>query len=442
MKKLVIFFASVLIFFLLRHSVTALSPPSFSPSSERVIIKFRSLVQERTQNAFLKSYHLLGKEQLRLPHTVVVHVPFGKAQSFISQFSASSLVEYAEQDFLAEKVEVPNDPYYSRQWGLEKIKAASAWNTTHGSASTTVAILDTGIEGSHPDVGGKIGGRANFTTDLDGDGDGHGTHVAGIVAAVTNNEVGIAGAGYDTRLLSVKVLDNSGSGFYSWIVNGIMWAADNGADVINLSLGGSSSSVSLKNAIDYAWSKGVVVVAAAGNGSTSRRFYPAYYAPVIATAAVDENDRKASFSNYGSWVDVAAPGVAIVSTYKGDYASFSGTSMATPFVSAVAALVFAHHPDWSNLEVRNKVEATADGIVGTGRYWTYGRINACVAVDCPDAFSTAPPTPTPTPTPTLEPTPLPTLTPTPPPVGGPTPTPTPATKPWWCRYIPTHPFCK
>ena len=240
--------------------------------------------------------------------------------------------------------------------------------------------------------------------------------------------------------MSVKVLDNNGSGYYSWIANGIIWAADNGAKVINLSLGGTSSSFTLQNAVNYAWNKGAVVVAAAGNRNSTSRFYPAYYSNSMATAATDQNDKKASFSTYGSWVDVAAPGVDIFSTYNNDgYVTLSGTSMAAPFVSGLAGLIFGFHPDWNNIQVRDKLQSSSDQIPGTGSYWTYGRINACKAVDC---ILLPTPTITPTPTPTPIPTPSITPSPTPEPTPIPTPTPTPTSKPWWCKYIPSHSLCQ
>ena len=178
-------------------------------------------------------------------------------------------------------------------------------------------------------------------------------------------------------------------------------------------------------------------MAAAGNRNSTSRFYPAYYSNSIATAATDQNDKKASFSTYGSWVDVAAPGVSIISTYKGDYTYFSGTSMAAPYVSGLAGLIFGFHPDWNNFQVRDKLQSSSDQIPGTGFYWTYGRINACKALDgCTQITLTPTPTLTPSPTPTLTPTPTPSITPSP------TPIPTPSSRPWWCKYIPSHSLCQ
>ncbi|OGH21641.1 MAG: hypothetical protein A2629_01915 [Candidatus Levybacteria bacterium RIFCSPHIGHO2_01_FULL_41_15] len=380
-------------------------------ASDKVLVRFQDKISEKEKDTVLFSVGAKREKKLGRINAERVKVPKSKVKETIGKLKKSSKIKYAEPDFVAKKVEIPNDPYYSSQWGLPKIKAEGGWDKTHGGDLAPVAVLDTGIDDSHPDISGKVVKRANFSWDPDVDGDGHGTHVAGIVAATTNNSIGIASLGYDTKLISVKVLDNSGSGYYSWIANGIIWAADNGAKVINLSLGGYFDSSTLRDAVNYAWGKGVVIAAAAGNSNNTRALYPAYYTNSIAVAATDSSDNKASFSSYGWWVDLAAPGVSILSTYNGNYAYLSGTSMATPFVSALSSLVFANNSSFDNQDVRNKIESTAEKIAKTGNYWTYGRIDACAALDC-ESFVT----PTPTPTPTLTPTPTSTPTPTPSPI--------------------------
>lgn len=470
------YFLPILVFlflvgiFVFHNSV--LAAPAIFSVPERVVVRFRNALSDAAQDSILKSYSPLKKEKLRLQNTVVITVPNGQAIIIAERLAHDNRISYAEKDQVAFSSQIPDDQYFSSQWGLQTIKAPLAWDTTHGSSSALIAIVDTGIDGSHPDLESKIAGRANFTTDADADDNGHGSHVAGIAAAATNNSIGVAGVGYDARLLSVKVLDYSGSGYYSWVANGITWAADNGAKVINLSLGGSFSSSLLQDAVNYAWNKGVVIVAAAGNNGNTLPSYPGYYANAIAVAATDSNDVKASWSNYGSWVALAAPGVNILSTYPGGYAYLSGTSMATPFVSGLAGLVFGEHPGWTNTQVKNKIEQSADAISGTGTYWKYGRIDACGATDClsvsgtptptpsptqtptPTLTPTITPTPTNTPTPTVTPTPTMTLTPTPTTSATPTPTltptitpvpptPTPTTaKPWWCPYAPWYYLCQ
>lgn len=436
-KKILLFFS--LSFFILFILFPFFDKPALAVTSnnDRVIVKFYPYVSEEMKDKFIKSYSIGKPEKMKLMDTFVLKVPKGGATGFIQKFIKNSLIDYIEPDFVAQAVETPNDTYYSNQWGLPKVKADLAWSVSHGLSSVKVAIVDTGIDSSHPDISGKVQAAANCTTSSgctalssSVDDNGHGTHVAGIAAARTNNNLGVSGIGYDTSLISVKVLDSSGSGYYSWISNGIIWAADNGARVINMSLGGKSSSVTLQNSVDYAWNKGLVIAAAAGNSNSSKKFYPAYYSNVIAVAATDSTDKKASFSNYGSWVDVAAPGVSIYSTYKGGYDYLSGTSMASPFVAGLAGLVFGYHPDWTNSQVRDKIQNSADKIPGTGSYWAFGRINACLSLDC---SGTVTPTTTLTPTPTVtSPTQTSTPTVTPTPNTSPSPIPT----PWWCERFP------
>src|SRR3989344_5290599 len=418
---------------------------------DRVIVKFHSPTTRQQKENLIKSFGFSKFENLKLADTLVLQVPKNRALEFVANLSKSPLVEYAEKDELAFTQEIPNDPYYPNQWGLNKIKAPGGWDVSHGSGTVKIAIADTGIDGTHPDLGAKIAAAVDCTRSCAAvsstDGNGHGTHVAGIASAVTGNGQGVAGVGYNSNLYSVQVLDSGGSDYYSWIANGIIWATNNGADVINLSLGGTSSSSTLRNAVEYAWNRGVVVVAAAGNRNSSGALYPAYYQQAIAVGATTSTDTKASFSSYGSWVDVASPGLDIFSTFPGGrYIYMSGTSMSTPFVSGLAGLLFGFHPGWSNLQVRNQIEGTTDKISGTGTYWKYGRINPCKALDCAGSpVSPSPtPTPTPSPSPSLEPTPTPspTPTPTPSPSPSPSPTPSPSPKPWWCKYLPSHYLCQ
>ncbi len=328
-----------------------------------------------------------GRAQHDIPalRAQVVSVPAGSVGNSIRRYEAHPLVEYAEPNYIAEAVGEPNDPDFDRQWGLHKVEAAAAWDVTTGSAGVSIAILDTGVDQSHPDLKGKIVRNVNFTNSSTVDDiHGHGTHVAGIAAASTNNAIGVAGMGYDSTIMNVKVLSDSGSGYYSWVASGITWAADNGAQVINMSLGGTVSSRVLEDAVNYAWDKGVVVVGAAGNNGNSTLFYPAAYANCMAVAATDRYDNKPSWSNHGEWVDVAAPGVGIYSTVNGDrYGNKSGTSMASPFVAGLAGLVFTMVTDSNsngrlNDEVRARIESACDdiGVEGIGA----GRINAARAV--------------------------------------------------------------
>lgn len=370
---------------LLLFLAVGMAPPSYGAGGEemgytpdRILVKFSPGVDRVAQREVHQRQGGIVVQEIRQLGVKVVKVGSSKFWQRLAGYRGERLVAYAEPDYIAHAVESPNDPYFPQQWGMGKIKAPAAWDITHGSDNIKIAILDTGIDQDHVELARKLVANENFSDSSTVDDIyGHGTHVAGIAAAMTNNTVGVAGIGYDCSLMNVKVLGDAGWGHYSWIASGITWAADNGAKVINMSLGGSSSSDTLSSAIDYAWSKGVVLAAAAGNQANSEPFYPAYYERCIAVAAIDSGDGQASFSNYGGWVDVAAPGVDIYSTVPGGYASWGGTSMASPHVAGLAGLVWATEYGSSNAEVRQRIESTADPV---GSFVYYGRINAYEAV--------------------------------------------------------------
>ncbi|OGK51637.1 hypothetical protein A3B02_00685 [Candidatus Roizmanbacteria bacterium RIFCSPLOWO2_01_FULL_42_14] len=380
MKKLLIYlFASLLL------QLGALISPVQAQTGDvipgHILVKFKSSAREDDISAQLKIHQAQIARMIKGLDVLVLRVPERYQDAILTALSKNPFVEYAERDYVATALMTPNDPYYIDQWAFPKIRSDVAWDTTLGN-SVIVGIVDTGVSKTHPDLAGKVVARTNFTdSSTDDDMNGHGTHVGGIVAAVTNNSEGVAGGCPGCQLLSAKVLNDSGSGAYSWVANGIIWAADNNARVINLSLGGSAKSTTLENAVKYAWNHNAVVVAAAGNSGRSSKLYPAAYTNAIAVAATDSQDRKAYFSQYGRWVDIAAPGVNIYSTWTGDgYTYASGTSMATPEVSAAAALVWSTQYGTSSSAVRNRLESTADRISGTGYYWSSGRVNAAKAV--------------------------------------------------------------
>lgn len=318
----------------------------------------------------------------------------------IQAYRADPRVRYAEPDYIVHQTETPNDASFGNQYGMAKIQAPAAWDVTHGSSAVKIAILDCGIYEAHPDLAGKVALQQDFTGSPYGADDqcNHGTHVAGIASAATNNSAGVAGVGYNTALMNGKVLleqyDSQGnllggSGSSTWVINGIHWATDNGAKVINLSLGGKGTCAqAYQDAINYAASKNVIVVAAAGNDGASELFQPADCAGVVSVASTDQNDARSSFSNYGTWVKVAAPGSMIYSTVNptiaenngNAYAYFQGTSMATPHVAGLVALIWATHWATDAQAVVNRLESTTDAVAGTGTAWQYGRINARAAI--------------------------------------------------------------
>jgi thermitase len=317
----------------------------------------------------------LGVQRVKLPQTVSVT----KAANYYRRLS---LVEYAEPNIILQPTASVNDPLYNKQYSAPKMKVDAAWDFTLGNDKVLVAVLDTGVDYTHPDLAGKVIKGHDWADDDDDpmDLEEHGTHVAGIIGARTNNGEGIAGIGYNVSILAIRVL-GIGGGTAEWVASGITEAADKGADIINMSLGSASNSQTIEDAVNYAWKKGAVVIAAAGNDGVSSRFYPAAYEKCIAVAATDQSDRRAGFSNYGAdWVDVAAPGVGIMSTIPGkSYAEFDGTSMASPNVSGVASLIISYGEKGqiTNQEVRDILENTA---VPVGNFVAYGRINAFAGV--------------------------------------------------------------
>lgn len=391
-KKVAVFLSLFVFSFLFLPFSSVLATPSDFVQDE-VIIKLKTeMTQELLDKLPPRGAKIFAK--LLLPQTFILKVPQGQVAAFVRILSLNPLVEYAEPDYTVTAQDlIPNDPQFNLQWGLAGISAPGAWAVTTGSANIKIAVLDTGINLNHQDLINKIDPKMqDFTASGIEDNYGHGTHVSGITAAETNNGIGIAGIGYNSKIMVVKVLDNSGGGYTSWVANGIKWAADNGANVINLSLGSSFRSSTLENAVNYAWGKGVVLAAAAGNNGSSVKLYPAAYSKVISVAATDINDKKASFSSFGKWVSLAAPGVNIYSTFPNhsytigknlNYDYGSGTSMATPFVSGAAALVWASGKcaPLNNTCVRNRLQSKADKITGTGKYWIYGRLNAFKAVN-------------------------------------------------------------
>ena len=357
-------------------------------------------------------------------------------EQIIQELSQNPDVEYAEPNYLFKTQLVPNDPYYldhypdnvgSRdpnwnpsydyQWNLKKINMEQAWDISTGSNSVTVAVIDTGIDYTHPELGGctliqvnnnqcaRIAPGYDFVnSDNDPMDDmGHGTHVAGIIGAVSNNGQGTAGIDWQAKIMPVKVLDLY-SGTLNNVINGILYAANNNASIINMSLGfGPVRNIpqSLKDSLDYAYDLGVILIAAAGNENSeiTKGYWPANYYKVISVSATDPSDLKASFSNYGMRIDITAPGVEIISLkgketdmycppscnqriINNEYYRANGTSFSAPHVSGFAGLLKAKNPSFNPEEIRNLLRIGTDDIgeVGFDQYNGYGRINAAKTV--------------------------------------------------------------
>lgn len=399
-------------------AITFAGPGNAAPESPhiagQIMVKFRV---DAAAVGVLRRHGLSDGPWIGSTGARLIKVPAGKELQLIDALSRNPNVEYAEPDHVVTvATDQPNVDYFPRQYALHNtgqeftstlgvkvaggtpdadVDAVEAWVKTTG-AGIRVAVLDTGVTSSHDDISSQVVERVNYSDAATGeDKYGHGTHVAGIIAAIKDT-VGVSGVCPDCDILDGKVLNDQGSGSTSSIAKGIGWAVDNEAKVINMSLGQRVSSRTLEIAVNNAWKAGAVIVAAAGNAGTQAKIYPGAYANVIAVAATDNKNVKASFSTYGKWVDVAAPGVSVYSTFPNGsfvlgtqnnrshgYDIASGTSMASPIVAGVAALVWSTSAGAGNASVRDKVESSADeNIYGTGMYWANGLVNACDAVGC------------------------------------------------------------
>lgn len=328
---------------------------------------------------------------LGLDGTFRVRYAAGEAPGAVAKrLNAVRDVAWAEPNRFREASVVPNDPQFGSQWGLTRINCPDAWDRTTGAPSIVVAVVDTGTDLNHPELAPVLVPGQDlvdfpagsvprpgwvFEGDFTGadatpqDEVGHGTHVTGTVCCASNNAAGVAGVAWNVRVMPVRVLARiretatgrvSGSGSASNIAAGIRWAVDHGARVINMSLGGYGDAIVEREAVAYAISHGVVVVAAMANDNTATPSFPAAYPGVIAVGATDSADHRAVFSNFGPHISVAAPGVGIQSTYWDDtYASLSGTSMASPHVAGVAALVLSVAPALTGAQVGNIIRSTA-----------------------------------------------------------------------------------
>jgi serine protease len=307
---------------------------------------------DRQLQVLTGEYHLAPRLNSQFSQSEQTYTVKGD-RALLDKLRASSLsqdVEAIEPNYIYRATVAPNDPQYSRQWHLHNIHAEQAWEENRGKG-ITVAVIDTGVS-KVPDLAQTefVAGYDFVNNKVNADDDnGHGTHVAGTVAQSTNNNYGVAGVAYEAKIMPLKVLAASGGGTISDIAEAIRFAADNKADVINMSLGGGGESQVMKDAIEYAYNKGVVIVAAAGNENRDSASYPARYARVISVAAIDAQGEKAEFSNYGAGVDISAPGGGNGSkiwqetidpqTNTPVVVGFQGTSMAAPHVAGVVALI-------------------------------------------------------------------------------------------------------
>jgi subtilisin family serine protease len=363
----------------------------------QLIVKMKPSMREADFKGRMNARGATQRGEIRGLNARVIRAPKASAELLKGELERDANIEYVEPDFIAQALGTSNDPYFLQgsQWHLSKIQAPAAWDTTTGSSSQIVAIIDSGVRASHPDLVGKVLVGYDFVAnDNDAnDENGHGTAVAGTVSPGSNNQIGVCGVAWSNPILPVRVLDVNGSGTYSAIANGIIYAADRGAKVINLSLGGTSSSRTLQDAINYAWNKQCVIVAAAGNNGSNIAFYPAACSNVVAVSATNASDTRPTWSNFGSYVDVSAPGVDILSVYGSDqYAAWNGTSFSSPVTSGVVALMAAANSTLTNAQLVSVLIKNSDdiGALGYDVYYGNGRVNANRAVIAAKNFVVAP----------------------------------------------------
>jgi uncharacterized repeat protein (TIGR01451 family) len=380
---------------------------------ETVLVHLRDDLGPAEREAWLRSLNATVVGEIPQLGVLSIALPAGSSVAQLMPLAKDPVVDYAEPNAQAWATVLPDDPAWPRQWGPQKISAPLAWDWTLGSPEIVIAVVDSGIDLGHPDLVNQLwinpGEVPHNGLDDDGNGhvddvwgwhffhnglipqednqvaddNGHGTHVAGIAGAQTGNGLGIAGMAGGSRLMAVKVLNQAGLGWYFDIAQGIVYAVDNGARIVNVSLGGSTPSETLQAAADYAWAHGALVIASAGNDSGAV-LYPAACDGTLAVVTTTPGDTRASFSNHGPQVDVAAPGVDIYSTWpwRERYWTLSGTSMAAPHVSGLAALVWSLAPTWAPDQVRAAILKTAVDIETPGwdAYSGWGRIDADAAV--------------------------------------------------------------
>ncbi len=329
--------------------------------------------------------------------TYLIRLPAGMPSELaLAHIRSLNGVIYAVPDYERTVSRISNDPLRDQQWALGTIAAYDAWDITTG-GPVVIAVIDTGVDANHPELAGRVLGGFNAITGSanSGDDNGHGTAVAGIIAASGDNGEGIAGLCWGCVILPIKACLSNGRCRDSSVISAIRWATDNGARIINLSLGGASPSPALQEVVRYANERGVLIVAASGNERAEGNLpnYPAAYAETLAVGATGYNDEVTGFSNTGNFIDLVAPGIDIATTIPGNgYALATGTSFASPFVSGAAALIMTLRPDLSSSDVRCVLAISADdrGAPGHDSEYGYGRLNVLTALQTATTYGGCP----------------------------------------------------
>lgn len=360
--------------------VFAQDPPGWV--SDELVVGLRPGISRGNAEALYHRQNAILLDEIPQVNAHLIRVPPQALEAVQRALSRRPEIEFAEKNRRFSPDRIPDDPYYPNQWHLPKISSPPAWDAAQGTG-VVIAVLDSGVEAAHDDLAEKLVEGYNF---FDGNTDtsdvyGHGTKVAGTAAAASNNGTGVSSVAWGAKIMPIRVTDTRGYG-YSWTISqGLTWAVDNGARVMNLSFGGIAGSSAIINAAQYAVNNGGVVVAAAGNCGCLEPYADTPY--IVSVAATDANDNAAYFSSYGDYVDISAPGVGIYTTAPGGtYSGASGTSFSSPVTAGVVALVMSANPHLAPMEVMDLLTATADdrGDPGYDIYFGYGRVNAQEAV--------------------------------------------------------------
>ncbi len=365
-------------------SLEASAAPDFA--SGRILVKPLDGLSDNDFGKILGNFGGKSLKHLRQINVHVVKVPPGKEDEFVELFSKHRYIAFAEKDGVIEQTATPNDPYFSSEWHLQKIQAPTTWDTTVGSNAITVAVLDSGVDAAHPEFSGKLVSGWNVVSNNSDTSpvDNHGTWVAGVVGAANNNSIGVASTGWNTSVMPVRITNTAGYAYWSDVANGIVWAADHGAKVANVSydLASSCGATAMDSAAQYFRNKGGVVVGSAGNDSLNVNCAADPYWIIV--SATDSNDALPSWSNYGSFIDIAAPGTYIYTTaVGGGYAQVQGTSFSSPITAGVVALMMAANPNLTPSQYESLLEQAADNTSGgplPSPYFGWGRVNAANAV--------------------------------------------------------------
>lgn len=372
------------------HGASGILPdiPQFNSSDTtgsfargRILVIPRAGLPAREFSRILKEYEgrarKVGQSDLH-----IVEVPDYAEEGIVASLANHPHLKLAELDRMVYPTMTPNDPYYGSEWHLLTMGAPAAWDATQGTG-IIIAILDSGVNGAHPDLKTQMVPGWNFYDNNSDTSDvfGHGTLVAGTASAITNNGAGVAGVAGQSKVMPIRITDTNGYGFSSTIVQGLVWASDNGVRVANISFGGAAGILSVQNAAQYMKDKGGLVVVSAGNTGSEQTTAPT--SALIPVSATDANDVKTSWSTYGSFVSMSAPGVSIWTTRReGDYKAASGTSFSSPLTAGVVALMMSANPKLSSLDIENLLFSSAVDLGASGRdpYYGYGRVNAEAAV--------------------------------------------------------------